>query len=86
MPFLHSYCDYVKNITLSVEDTVYDAARVTAALRKTSVSGLVRDYLNRLSSQEENREQARQQILKMIGSFDGKVGFMPKREERNGRR
>ena len=42
---LHRYCVTVKNITLSVEESVYRAARVEAAKLNTSVSGVVRAYL-----------------------------------------
>jgi hypothetical protein len=76
----------VKNITLTVEDTLYEQSRVLAAQRKTTVTGLVREYLQSLSNAEERREQARREILKMIGTFDCKIGRMPAREERNARR
>ena len=39
----------MKNITVSVPDDVYRAARVEAAQRDTSVSALVVAYLERLS-------------------------------------
>ena len=39
------------NITLTVPDDVYHAARVRAAEARTSVSALVREYLIRLASQ-----------------------------------
>ena len=39
----------MKNITVSVPDDVYRAARVAAAQRDTSVSALVVGYLERLS-------------------------------------
>jgi hypothetical protein len=76
----------VKNITLSVEDGLYEQSRVVAAQRKTTVTGLVREYLQSLSQAEQRREQARREILKMIRRFDGKIGRMPNREERNARR
>ena len=76
----------MKNITLSVEDELYEESRVLAAQRKTTVTGLVREYLQNLSAAEQRRERARREMLKMIGNFDGKVGRMPSREERNARR
>jgi hypothetical protein len=82
----HSYCAGVKNITLSVADDLYEQSRVVAAQHKTTVTGLVREYLQSLSDAERRREQARREILKMIRSFDGKIGRMPTREERNARR
>jgi hypothetical protein len=85
-PQFHSYCAGVKNITLSVGDELYQQSRVLAAQRKTTVTGLVREYLRSLSDAEQRREQARSEILKMIRRFDGKIGRMPTREERNARR
>ena len=41
----HRYCISVKNITVSVDDKVYYAARVAAAQQKTSVSAFVRKAL-----------------------------------------
>ena len=76
----------MKNITLSVEDGLYEQSRVIAAQRKTTLSGMVREYLQSLSDAEARREQARQEILKMIGTFDCSIGPMPTREERHARR
>jgi hypothetical protein len=76
----------VKNITLSVEDSLYEQSRVIAAQRKTTVTGLVREYLRSLSDLEQRREKARAEILEMIGTFDCQIGRMPSREERNARR
>jgi hypothetical protein len=76
----------VKNITLTVDDELYEQSRIIAAQRKTTVTGLVRDYLKSLSEADARRERARKEILAMIGTFGGKVGRMPSREERNARR
>lgn len=46
------YCETVKNITLSVPDDVYRAARIRAAERGTSVSAIVADYLRSLAHEE----------------------------------
>lgn len=40
----------MKNITVAVDDEVYRAARIAAAERSTSVSALVRDYLQTLAA------------------------------------
>ncbi len=76
----------MKNITLTVDDELYEQSRIIAAQRKTTVTGLVRDYLKSLSEADARRERARKEILAMIGTFGGKVGRMPSREERNARR
>lgn len=41
------------NITVSVPEDVYRAARIRAAERGSSVSGLVADYLRSLSERED---------------------------------
>lgn len=53
----------MKNITVSVPDDVYRAARVRAAERGRSVSGLVADYLRALSGDDAEfaRLEAQQQ-------------------------
>jgi RecB family exonuclease len=45
------------NITLSVDEETYRAARVEAAKRDTTVSGLVRDYLNNLNTSAAHEER-----------------------------
>lgn len=53
----------MRNITVSVPDEVYRAARVRAAERGRSVSGLVADYLRGLSGDDAEfaRLEAQQQ-------------------------
>jgi plasmid stability protein len=46
------YCEPVPNITVTVPDEVYEAARVRAAQARTSVSALVRAYLTRLVAED----------------------------------
>ena len=82
----------MKNVTVTLDDALYEQSRELAAQRKTTVTELVRDYLRDLSEQDVQREQdvrreqARREILEMIGTFGGEVGRMPSREERNARR
>lgn len=47
----------MKNITVTVDDETYRRARVVAAERDTSVSALVRDFLNGLESGESRFER-----------------------------
>lgn len=55
----------MKNITLSVPDDVYRAARIRAAERGSSVSALVAAYLRSLSSESATfaRLQAQQHAI-----------------------
>jgi plasmid stability protein len=62
----------MRNITVSVPDDVYRAARVRAAERGRSVSALVSDYLRSLSERETEfaRLEAQQRgIQSQIGCF-----------------
>jgi Family of unknown function (DUF6364) len=64
----------VKNITLSVPDEVFRAARIRAAERGTSLSGLVGEYLGSLSGRdaEFDRLEAEQEKIQIeIGRFRG---------------
>ena len=75
----------MRTVNLTVDERTWQAARKLAAERDTSVSALVREALQHLTKTNERREQARREILAMIGSFGGGVGRMPSREERNAR-
>jgi hypothetical protein len=48
----------MKNITVSVPDDVYRAARIRAAERGSSVSALVSDYLRSLSDRDAELARA----------------------------
>jgi phage shock protein A len=51
----------VKNITVTVDDETYRRARVKAAERDTSVSGLVKRFLTELAAGESDAEQLKRQ-------------------------
>jgi plasmid stability protein len=62
----------MKNITVSVSDDVYRAARIRAAERGQSVSALVSDYLRSLSEegiQFARLEAEQERILQEITEF-----------------
>jgi hypothetical protein len=62
----------VKNITVSVPDDVYRAARVEAAQRDTSVSALVVAYLERLTrwkGEFARLEALQHEVQAEIGQF-----------------
>ena len=52
MSLSHSYCDAVKNITVTIEDEIYRKARRKAAALDTSVSQVVAAYLRSWTSEE----------------------------------
>jgi plasmid stability protein len=67
----------VKNITVSVPDEVYRAARITAAERDTSVSALVRDYLRSLTDDGEDEfERLQRRRRELVAGVDPR--FDPK--------
>ena len=76
----------MKNVTLSLDDELYARSRVVAAQRKSTVTGLVREYLKSLVEMDERKDRARREIQAMAGGFGGKVGALPSREARNARR
>jgi plasmid stability protein len=65
----------VTNITVSVPEDVYRAARIRAAERGSSVSGLVAEYLRSLSDREDEfaRLEAQQQsVQEQIDRFSAR--------------
>lgn len=64
----------MKNITVSVPDEVYRRARIRAAERDTSVSTLVREFLERLdagAADFERRKKLQDEVVKSPGRFRG---------------
>lgn len=62
----------MKNITVSLPDHVYRRARIRAAEQETSVSALVRQFLNRLGNDEsdfDRRQRLERQVLGSIRRF-----------------
>ena len=65
------YCGTVKNITVSVPDEVYRRARVRAAETGTSVSALVRQHLEKMTSEETEFERLKRLQDEVIDSIQG---------------
>jgi hypothetical protein len=51
----------MRNITVTVDDETYIRARVAAAERDTSVSALVKTFLEQLAAQETETERLKRQ-------------------------
>ncbi len=76
----------MKNITLSVPDEVYRAARIRAAERGSSVSAMVADYLRAIAREDATfaRLEAQQHaIQEEIATF--RAGDRVDRDELHGR-
>lgn len=56
----------MKNITLKVDDDTYQRARVRAAQSGTSVSAMVREFLNREDDEATARENKRIEAMKAL--------------------
>jgi len=54
---VQDYCEYMKNVTVSLDDETYRQARMIAAQRDTSVSALVKRFLLELASGETESER-----------------------------
>lgn len=76
----------MRKITVSVDDEVYTRARVAAAAMDTSVSALVRSYLQQFASTETEIERLKRQereIRSRIVDFTASAGLP--REDTHGR-
>jgi post-segregation antitoxin (ccd killing protein) len=63
---------FPRNITVAVDDDTYKRARIAAAERDTSLSALVKAYLQQLASQETETERLKRQereIRSRIAAF-----------------
>jgi len=54
------FCVHMKNVTLSIDPETHHNARIIAAQRGVSLSGLVRDYLQSLPKAQNPRKEAMQ--------------------------
>ena len=61
-------CEWVKNITVSVDEGTYRGVRIVAAERGTSVSALVRGALNEIASSHAARRPS-EQWLRTLGEI-----------------
>ena len=64
----------MKNITLSVDETVLALVRRRAAEQNSSVNALVREYLCSLAAQEDRAAQARKRIRQLSEKSRARLG------------
>lgn len=64
----------MKNITLSVEESVLAAARRHAAERNSTVNGLVREYLANLAAHDDRAARARARLRQLSRKSQGRLG------------
>lgn len=61
----------MKNITVSVDDETYRRARIRAAERDTSVSALVREFLNGLASDDSEFQRLKREEKELRAGIKG---------------
>lgn len=59
----------MKNITVSVDDGTYRRARMKAAEQDTSVSALVKQFLNQLAREESEAERLKREEAELRASI-----------------
>ena len=70
-----------KNITLAIDEDLLAKVRVLAAMKRTSVNEMVREFLTRLVEQERTRDEAREALLRLMETSEGRLGdWRPSRE------
>ena len=71
-----------KNITLAIDEDLLDKVRVLAAMRRTSVNAMVREFLAREVDAEKQRDATKEELLKLMEESEADFGDrLPTREE-----
>lgn len=63
------YCDFMKNITIALDDETYRRARIIAAQRDASVSALVKRFLLSLASESAAPRDLKEEQEAMLDSI-----------------
>jgi hypothetical protein len=64
----------MKNITFAIQEDILEAARIVAAERKTTVNGLVRDYLTQIARQKTRAKEAMAELRRMSETSEARLG------------
>ena len=64
----------MKNITLSVDESVLDQVRIFAAKRGTTVNAIVRRYLQQIAGSEDRAKEAMRELRDMSERSQAQVG------------
>lgn len=66
-----------KNITLAIDEDLLDKARVLAAMRRTSVNEMVREFLKRAVDDAVEQDEATEALLKLARESNADFGCGP---------
>ena len=64
----------MKNITLSVDENIFSAAKLYAAEQNSSVNALVREFLTSIAEREDRARKARRRIRQLSSRSKARVG------------
>ncbi|MEQ8403851.1 MAG: DUF6364 family protein [Oceanicaulis sp.] len=71
-----------KNLTLAIDEDLLDRARVVAAMKRTSVNAMIREYLERVVQAEREADAVTQELLKLSREESWDMGdWRPSRDE-----
>ncbi len=71
-----------KNITLAIDEHLLDKVRVLAAMKRTSVNEMVREYLKKLVEQEAQFDEVTEELLRLSRESTARMGeWRPSRED-----
>lgn len=71
-----------KNLTLAIDEDLLDKARVLAAMRRTTVNAMVREFLERIVQAEREADEVTQELLKLSETSEARMGdWRPSRDE-----
>ena len=65
------YCETMKNVTVSLDDETWRKARIRAAESNTSISALVKRFLNELGSGEGEFERLKREERALRAGIKG---------------
>ena len=71
----------MRNITISVADDLYRRARIAAAERDTTVTAMLREFLDGLAPGTPGREQQTADLLTALGKGRNRLPIGPLRRE-----
>ncbi len=71
-----------KNITLAIDEDLLDKVRVLAAMKRTSVNEMVREYLKKVVEQEARFDEVTEELLRLSRESTARLGdWRPSRED-----
>ena len=71
-----------RNLTLAIDDDLLDKVRVLAAMKRTSVNEMVREYLKKLVEQEAQFDEVTEELLRLSRESTARMGeWRPSRED-----